>query len=63
MTFEEIERIIKADGWQLYDINGSHYHYKHPVKSGKVTIPRHSNPKDLNPKTVKSIFKQAQIER
>ena len=38
MTFEEIERIIRADGWQLYDINGSHYHYKHPEKSGKVTF-------------------------
>ena len=63
MTFTEIENIITNDGWQLDSVNGSHYHYKHPTKQGKVTIPRHTKPKDLNPKTIKSIFKQAQIER
>ena len=63
MTFNDVEKIIIADGWRLDSVNGSHYHYKHPVKSGKVTIPYHSKPKDLNPRTVASIFKQAQIKR
>ena len=63
MTFNELEKIIVADGWHLDNITGSHYHYKHDLKKGKVTIPRHSKPKDLNPKTVKSVLKQAQITR
>ena len=63
MTFIETENIIVADGWYLDSVNGSHYNYKHPTKRGKVTIPRHSRPKDLNIKTIKSIFKQAQIKR
>ena len=39
MTFREIERLVKNDGWFLDTIEGSHYHYKHKTKSGKVTIP------------------------
>lgn len=37
-------------------INGN---YKHPTKSGKITIPEHGG--DLNPDTVKSIMKQARL--
>ena len=57
MTFREIEKIIKKDGWYLKNVRGSHHHYKHPTKSGKVTIPYCIG--DLDPKTVKSIFQQA----
>lgn len=41
MTAKEIEKIIKGDGWYLCNIIGSHHHYKHPIKQGKVTIPFH----------------------
>ena len=58
MTFREIEKIIKADGWILKSVEGSHFHYKHPVKPGKVTIPKHGN-RDLHKKTVDSILRQA----
>lgn len=61
MKFNEIERIILNDGWQYKNTVGSHYHYKHPVKKGKVTIP--FKRKDLHPDTVKSILKQAGISR
>jgi len=47
MKFQEIERIILKDGWALKEIKGSHYHYVHASKQGKVTI--------------KSILKQAGI--
>lgn len=57
MRFREIEKIILADGWQLKKIKGSHHSYIHPSKTGKVTIPNH--PGDLDPRTVKSIMKQA----
>lgn len=33
MTFKQIEKILKADGWYCYDIVGSHTQYKHPYKT------------------------------
>ncbi len=60
MTFREIERIVKKDGWELKTVKGSHYHYKHPNKKGLVTIPYHTG--DLSPKTIASILKQAGLK-
>jgi predicted RNase H-like HicB family nuclease len=40
----------------LVRVTGSHHHFKHPTKSGLVTIPHPK--KDLQIKTVNSIFKQ-----
>lgn len=57
MRFREVESIITKDGWYQVKQKGSHHQYKHPTKSGKVTIPEHVG--DLNPDTVKSIMKQA----
>lgn len=41
MRFREIEKIVLNDGWELVDVRGSHHQYKHPTKTGKVTIPNH----------------------
>jgi predicted RNA binding protein YcfA (HicA-like mRNA interferase family) len=60
MTFRELERIVKADGWYLYSTQGSHHQYKHPVKCGRVTIPYHSG--DLPKFVVNSVLKQAGIK-
>lgn len=60
MTFRELDRLIRADGWVLKSVVGSHYHYVHPEKAGKVTIPRHKG--DIPLKTAKSILKQAGLE-
>ena len=60
MRFKELERIIKKDGWYLDSSNGSHMHYKHREKKGKVTIPNH--PGDLDPKTVKSVLRMAGLQ-
>lgn len=57
MRFREIENILLKDGWYQVKQKGSHHQYKHPTKTGKVTIPEHGG--DLNPDTVKSIMKQA----
>ena len=53
----EIIHKLKADGWVLHHIKGSHYQFKHTSKRGKVTVP-HPN-KDLPIGTVRSIYKQA----
>ncbi len=57
---KEMERIILSDGWIFKSQTGSHKHYVHPSKSGKVTIPFHC--KDLTKKTEQSIFKQAGLK-
>lgn len=56
----EMERIILADGWMLKNQVGSHRHYIHPNKPGKVTIPFHG--KDIPKGTENSILKQAGLK-
>ncbi len=58
MRFLEIDRMLKADGWFEVGQKGSHHHYKHPYKPGKVTVPEHGG-KDINTKIVNLIRKQA----
>ena len=60
MNFKEIEKIVKADGWLLDTIEGSHYHYKHRDKNGKVTIPFHVG--DIPKRVIHSILKQAGLK-
>lgn len=60
MKPKEIEKIILADGWVFKSQEGSHRHYTHPAKQGKVTIPFHC--KDLTIGTEKSILKQAGLK-
>lgn len=62
MTAKEVEKIIRKDGWVLDRVRGSHHQYRHPVKSGVVTIPFHTKPKDLSAKTVSSIFETGRTE-
>ena len=58
---KEIIQIIRDDGWYHVETLGDHHHFKHPTKKGKVTV---THPvKDIPIKTIKSIFKQAQINR
>ena len=58
MTADEIIKIIEANGWYHMKTVGSHKHFKHPVKPGKVSVPVHGK-KDIHPKTLKSILRQA----
>lgn len=57
MTALQIERLLLADGWYCVGTKGSHKHFKHPTKPGKVTVPQHRG--DLDIKTANSILKQA----
>ena len=42
--------MVEEDGWYQVAMRGSHRHFKHPVKHGKVTIPGKPGD-DLHPKT------------
>ncbi|MBX6395118.1 MAG: type II toxin-antitoxin system HicA family toxin [Alicyclobacillaceae bacterium] len=57
ISSRDLIRIIQDDGWYYIGSNGSHHQFKHPTKPGKVTIPHPR--KELAPKTVKSILRQA----
>lgn len=57
---KEMEKLILKNGWIFKSQVGSHRHYIHPQKSGKVTIPFHC--KDLSKGTELSILKQAGLK-
>ena len=60
MTSKDLMRVLKKDGWYLDRVKGSHHQFKHPVKTGIVTLP---HPKqDLPLKTINSVLTQAGLE-
>ena len=60
IKFRELEKIILDDGWIYKSCTGSHYHYVHPNKKGKVTIPNHKG--DISKLVVNSVYKQAGLK-
>ena len=60
MTFKQIQKLLLNDGWYLYKTIGAHHQYKHNIKQGKVTVPRHC--KELKKSVVNSILKQAGLK-
>jgi predicted RNA binding protein YcfA (HicA-like mRNA interferase family) len=61
MKVKEIIKTIETDGWYQVRMKGSHRQFKHPAKSGLVTIPGKPND-DVAPGTLNSILKQAGIK-
>jgi len=59
MSSRELIELLKKDGWRHVKTSGSHYHFKHPTKPGKVTVPHPK--KDLPIGTLKSVLRQAGI--
>jgi predicted RNA binding protein YcfA (HicA-like mRNA interferase family) len=57
---QDIIKALKADGWGQVAQKGSHVQFKHPTKTGRVTVP-HPN-KDVPIGTLRSIEKQAAIK-
>ncbi len=60
MKVRDVIKLVEADGWYQVSTEGSYRQYKHPTKSGRVTIPGRLS-EDLHPKTLASIFNQAQM--
>ncbi|WP_026596319.1 type II toxin-antitoxin system HicA family toxin [Methylohalobius crimeensis] len=58
MKVRDILRKLKEDGWYQHSTRGSHRQFKHPTKSGRVTVPGKPGD-DLAVGTVASIYKQA----
>ncbi len=53
--------MLETDGWQLIETRGSHRQFKHPGKSGKVTVSGKLGV-DVPPGTLTSILKQAGLK-
>ena len=62
MKVKEIVQLIKKDDWYLVRTRGSHQQYKHPTKTGLVTIAGKPSD-DLAPGTLNSILKQAGLKK
>ncbi len=61
MKVREVLRMLKDDGWYLAAQRGSHQQWKHPNKSGRVTVAGKDND-DLAPGTLNSILKQSGLK-
>ena len=55
---KEVIKMLKEAGWILVTTRGDHRQYKHPTKSGKVTV-RGKLSENLSQELLNSIFKQA----
>ncbi|MEZ2346317.1 type II toxin-antitoxin system HicA family toxin [Terriglobus sp. RCC_193] len=61
MKFRELRKLVEQDGWFHDSQKGSHAHYEHPTKKGKVTIAGHPND-DVPPGLLNAILKQTGLK-
>ncbi len=60
LSSKEIIKLLKKDGWYLDETKGSHNHFIHDTKKGRVTVPHPK--KDIPRGTIKNIEKQSGIK-
>jgi predicted RNA binding protein YcfA (HicA-like mRNA interferase family) len=53
--------MIESEGWYLVSQKGSHMHFHHPTRPGKLTVPMHAG-KELGKGLLHSILKQAGLK-
>lgn len=58
---KEIERQLLADGWYRVKGKGGHIRFKHPTKTGKISLSLHTG-KRLSLNDIKEIEKQSGIK-
>ena len=61
MKIRDVLKRPREDGWYLARSRGSHRVLKHAAKKGVVVVAGHPR-KDVAPGTLKSIWKQAELE-
>lgn len=61
MKVKAVLKILEKEEWYLARTKGSHRQFKHPNKSGLVTVPGKLSDK-LAPGTLVSILKQSDIK-
>jgi predicted RNA binding protein YcfA (HicA-like mRNA interferase family) len=61
MKIRDVVKLLEKNGWYLSRTRGSHRQYKHPSKSGLITVAGKPSD-DLAPGALNSIFKQAGLK-
>ena len=62
MKVRDMLVLLRDDGWYLAAMQGSHRQYKHPIKTGRVTVSGKPND-DLPSGTLNSILRQAGLKK
>lgn len=62
MKVRDLLKMLVDDGWTVKNQEGSHRHFVHPVKPGKVTVPGHPSI-DVPAGTLSSILRQAGLKK
>ncbi len=58
----EIIKLLESGGWHQVKSKGGHRQFKHPAKSGRVTVPYHGGNEDLPAFIIDSILRQAGLK-
>lgn len=61
LTAKQLIKKLTAHGYILAGVQGSHHHFVHPQRPGKVTIPVHPG-KIIGPGLLKAILKQLRLK-
>jgi predicted RNA binding protein YcfA (HicA-like mRNA interferase family) len=61
MKVRDLIKQLEDDGWYQVSHEGSHRHYKHPTKKGKVTVSGGTG-KDVPIGTLQDILKRAGLK-
>jgi predicted RNA binding protein YcfA (HicA-like mRNA interferase family) len=62
MKVREVIKLLESDGWHQVRMRGSHRQFKHPTKTGTVTVAGKPNV-DIPPGTLNNVLKQAGLKR
>jgi predicted RNA binding protein YcfA (HicA-like mRNA interferase family) len=62
MKVREVVRLLERDGWYQVAQRGSHRQFRHPTKTGRVTVAGNPN-RDVAPGTLGSILRQAGLTK
>jgi predicted RNA binding protein YcfA (HicA-like mRNA interferase family) len=60
MKSREVIKAIEAAGWREVRQTGSHKHFRHPQRTGTVTVPHPD--RDMAIGTIKSIERQSGVK-
>lgn len=61
MKVRDVLKMIQHDGWYEVAQKGSHRQFKHPTKSGRVTLAGPPS-QEMDKGTLNSILKQAELK-
>jgi predicted RNA binding protein YcfA (HicA-like mRNA interferase family) len=61
MKVRELIKILEEDGWPQVRMRGSHRQFRHPTKTGTVTVAGKPSA-DIPPGTLASALKQAGLK-